>query len=76
VHGALVAIVGRHRQVEMAMGRNLSGSVVPYPHLLTLPLPAKKPIPACGFKFLLIPVPTRVFLPVGYLIPDSIPIVN
>jgi hypothetical protein len=52
-------------QLEMVTGRNPSGSVVPYPHPLTLTPTYWKPIPACGFEFLPIPVPTRVFLPVG-----------
>jgi hypothetical protein len=51
--------------VEMAIGRNPSGSAVPYPHLPTLTPIRKKLIPACGFEFLPIPVPERVFLPVG-----------
>jgi hypothetical protein len=49
----------------MAKGRNLSGSAIPYPPLLTLTRLDRKPIPTCGYKFLLIPAPVRVFLPVG-----------
>jgi hypothetical protein len=51
--------------LEMATGRNPSGGTVPYPHPSTLTLPNKKHIPACGYKFLPIPTPARVFLPVG-----------
>ena len=47
----------------MATGRNPSGIAIPY--LSTISLPAKKPIPACGYKFVPIPAPVRVFYPSG-----------
>jgi hypothetical protein len=49
----------------MTTGGNPSGSAIPYPHPPTLTLPDKKLTPACGYKFLPIPAPARVFLPVG-----------
>jgi hypothetical protein len=58
--------------LEMAMGRNPSGSAVPYPHMPTLTLPAKNLYPHAGSSSYTYLYP----LPVGWSIPDSIPVVN
>jgi hypothetical protein len=49
----------------MATGTYTLGSTIPYPYPSKKILPVALPIYTRGYKILSIPVPTRVFLPVG-----------
>jgi hypothetical protein len=52
-------------QLGMATGTYPSGSTIPYPYPSKKILPVGLPIYTRGYKILPIPVPARVFLPVG-----------